>query len=177
MSDPCPMTSILRSPRFLPFLVLVFSMAWISQHPASANAKTSWILPIQAPAMLVRNYLAPNSDYSSGHRGVDYSVTSGQQLVAPSDGVIAFKGSVAQKPVLAVQHTGGYKTAFEPACSLLPVGSKVLVGQPIGWVCPTLGYQSHCSPWLCLHFSLRHNGAYLSPLAMVGGLAPSVVSK
>jgi murein DD-endopeptidase MepM/ murein hydrolase activator NlpD len=177
MSDPCPMTPILRSPRFLPFLVLLFSMVWISQHPSVAQAKSSWVLPIQAPAMLVRSYLAPNSDYSAGHRGVDYSVTSGQKLVSPSDGVIAFKGTVANKPVLSVQHDDGFKSAFEPACSLLPVGSKVLMGQPIGWICPSLLYKSHCSPWLCLHFSLRHNGLYLSPLALIGGLAPSVVSK
>ncbi len=177
MSDPCTMTPLLRTPRFLPFLVLLFSIVWISQHPTVAQAKSSWVLPIQAPAMLVRSYLAPNSDYSAGHRGVDYSVTPGQALVSPSDGVIAFKGTVANKPVLAVQHSAGFKTAFEPACSFLPEGSKVLMGQPIGWICPDLLYRSHCHPWLCLHFSLRHNGQYLSPLALIGGLAPSVVSK
>jgi murein DD-endopeptidase MepM/ murein hydrolase activator NlpD len=131
-------------------------------------------MPIAVPALLVHQFRSPNSDYSSGHRGVDYAVTEGQDLLAPSAGNLVFTGLVAGKPVVSIMHSGGYRTTFEPACSSLAKGTTVLAGQRFGTVCKK-GYQSHCRPSLCLHFALKSGERYLSPLALIGGLAPSVL--
>ena len=105
---------------------------------------------------------------------MDYLVSEGQAVLAPGSGTVIFSRQVAGKSVVTLQHSDGLKTAFEPVCGSLPPNFTVVTGQIIGSVCAT-GYTSHCAPEICLHFSLRSNGNYLSPLALIGGLAPSVL--
>ncbi len=137
----------------------------------SAN---SWQIPFGEPHKLMRHYLQPTSDYSAGHRGVDYSVQIGDEVRAPADGVILFQRHLVDRDVITVAHASGITSEFEPACGLLPSGSSVRRGQPIGSVCsPDSGYSWHCQTETCLHFSVRLNGKYLSPLAFIGGLNPS----
>ena len=156
-------------------LLALLGLCLLAGESSPANAiSPAWRLPISAPATLMAQFRSPNSDYSSGHRGVDYLVSEGQAVLAPSGGTVAFTGQVAGKSVVTLQHRDGLKTAFEPVCGSLPLGSSVVVGQIIGSVCAT-GYTSHCAPAICLHFSLRSNGNYLSPLVLIGGLAPSVL--
>lgn len=190
--------------RLLLFFTLLTCIFWqLLRHPIAANALTydlssepksfhsvaaqregtlmpgrlgSWRLPLDPPALLVREFRSPNSDYSSGHRGVDYAVEADQPLLAPSAGTISFAGLVANKPVVVIAHQKGFRSTFEPACSRYPTGTTVLVGAEFGAVCPK-GYRSHCAPALCLHFALRHDDGYLSPLALIGGLAPSVLTR
>jgi murein DD-endopeptidase MepM/ murein hydrolase activator NlpD len=149
-------------------LIAVLLSTTVSQTPGE------WRIPVASPAHLIANFRSPNSDYSAGHRGVDFLVSEGQALLAPSEGRVAFSGSVAGRSVLAIQHNPSLRTALEPACSQLPVGDRVVAGQIIGYVCGR-GYASHCAPRICLHYSLRSDGRYLSPLALTGGLAPSVL--
>lgn len=147
----------------------------ISRLPrAVASGESSWRLPFETPHRLVRQYLQPASDYSAGHRGVDYAVTKDDIIVAPSDGVVSFAGRLVNRPVLTLNHTGGLKAEFEPACTTLAVGDFILAGDPIGTACPAdVDYVQHCPDSMCLHFSMRLNGKYLSPLALIGGLNPS----
>ncbi|MFM6965922.1 MAG: M23 family metallopeptidase, partial [Rhodoluna sp.] len=133
-----------------------------------------WQMPFDSPHRLARAYLQPSSDFSAGHRGVDYAVTFGEPILAPSDGAIGFVGEIVDRPVLSLNHVGGFKTEFEPACSDLKVGTDVLAGQQIGWACAgSADYSEHCPSDDCLHFSLRLNGRYLSPLTLIGALNPS----
>ena len=159
------------------------------QAAVSANPITPvgyWNPPLEAPIRLVNQYRQPNSDYSSGHRGVDYLVKVGQPVLAPADGQVWFVGKVAQRNVLSLVHQGGYLTEFEPACTDLTKGEPVFAGQEIAKVCrPDETYLSHCPIATCLHFSLRQpeftgstgrrssSGQYLSPLLFIGGLNPS----
>lgn len=131
----------------------------------------TWIVPLTAPALLVQEYRAPLTQFGAGHRGLDYSVRDRQTIYAPADAVVAFVGLVAKKPVVTLRHADALVTAFEPACTTLTPGASVLAGQPIGNVCGSLDYQSHCAPWLCVHFSVRRSGDYLSPRVFIGGLA------
>jgi len=149
-----------------------FSISVLSHDVHSPDSE--WGLPLAAPALLVHQFRSPNSDYSSGHRGVDYAVIDDQDLLAPSAGTLVFTGMVANKPVVTILHAGGYRSTFEPACASLPKGSNLLAGQHFGSVCAKK-YQSHCRPSLCLHFALKLDDKYLSPLALIGGLAPSVL--
>ena len=133
-----------------------------------------WHLPFDSPHRLIRQYLQPNSDYSAGHRGVDYAVSLDESILSPSDGVISFAANLVNRPVLVISHPGGFKSEFEPACTTFRVGDYVVTGEPVGTVClPGATYDPHCPDNNCLHISLRLNGQYLSPLALLGELSPS----
>ncbi len=134
----------------------------------------SWNPPLDTPIRLVNQYRQPNSDYSAGHRGVDYLVMSGQPVLAPAKGTVWFAGKVAQRRLISLQHNNGYLSEFEPVCTDLAKGEPVFAGQQIGFVCDAdENYLPHCLNAECLHFSLRTQGAYLSPLVFIGGLNPS----
>jgi len=135
---------------------------------------TTWNPPLDSPVRLVNQYRQPNSDYSAGHRGVDYLVTQNQAVLAPSDGQVWFAGRVAQRPLLSLLHEGGYLTEFEPVCTDLKKGEQVFAGQEIARVCKAeASYLAHCPSATCMHFSMRFEGSYLSPLIFIGGLNPS----
>lgn len=137
----------------------------------------AWQLPIAPDSKglihLLSPYRQPNSDYSAGHRGVDYRAPLATQVFSPSDGLIAFAGQVATRKLVTIKHDANLVTEFEPVCSQVDVGTEVRKGDPIGAICNDLsGYVWHClEP--CLHFSLRSDGKYLSPLVLIGGLSPS----
>lgn len=153
-------------------------LALASSSSASAESlDQSWVVPVLPDKSglihLMNPYRQPNSDYSAGHRGVDYRVEIGQTVIAASAGVVAFNRAVVDRQLITIRHQGDYVTEYEPVCSNLQVGQEVAVGTVIGAICePRPGYVWHCLP-SCLHFSLRMSGLYLSPLALIGGLAPS----
>ncbi len=135
---------------------------------------SGWRLPFEQQPILVRPYLQPSSDYSAGHRGVDYAVAIGQKLVAPADGVVSFAGRLVNRGVISIKHSGTLVSELEPACSSVAVGQSVMAGQVIGRVCAAEpSYIQHCPKQTCLHFSVRQDGRYLSPLVFIGGLNPS----
>jgi murein DD-endopeptidase MepM/ murein hydrolase activator NlpD len=130
--------------------------------------------PLEPPIKLINQYRQPNSDYSAGHRGVDYLVTTGQRVFAPADGQVWFSGKVVNRSLVSLSHAGGYLSEFEPLCSELKRGEVVFKGQEIGKVCAAeASYVPHCASASCLHFSLRSFGSYLSPLVLIGELNPS----
>jgi murein DD-endopeptidase MepM/ murein hydrolase activator NlpD len=138
------------------------------------TAASAWQLPFASPHRLVRQYLQPNSDYSAGHRGVDFAGSVGDELLAPADGIITVAKQIVNRPIIAIKNGIQIVTELEPACTSLPVGSQVRKGEPIGRVCLAgPDYKQHCAVETCIHFSLRVNGQYLSPLKLIGGLNPS----
>lgn len=144
-----------------------------SASDADIAIAEAWTLPV-SPAELINPYRQPNSDYSAGHRGVDYRVSLGQVVVAPASGRVAFVGKVVNRNLITISHDGGFKTEFEPVCSNLTKGDSVALGGLIGEVCDAdVSYRQHCSAARCLHFSMRLGGEYLSPLAVIGGMSPS----
>lgn len=165
--------------------IVVLALAiWTMQHPSSATAQNSanaaissssqrWQMPVKAPVALVTSYLAPATPYAAGHRGIDLLVKSKEVVLAPSDGRVGFVGQVAKKPVVSIEHPGGFVSSFEPVCSTLLAGQKVHRGQALGFACGSIHYKSHCAPKLCLHYSIRSAGLYLSPLGVAGALPPS----
>ena len=133
-----------------------------------------WESPLKAPIQLINQYRQPNSDYSAGHRGVDYRVAIGEEILAPAAGTIWFAGKVVNRNVLSILTSDGLLAEFEPACTELAKGSPVLSGQAIARVCDAEpSYQEHCQAMRCLHVSLRVNGRYMSPLYPLGQLNPS----
>lgn len=157
-------------------LLSIFSVASLGSGGSETGIEPSlrWQIPFDTPHRLVREYLQPASDYSSGHRGVDFEIEPGEPIFAPADGVVSVSRVIVNRGVLALKHGVGLVSELEPACSDLGVGVTVRKGEVIGWACQAgETYAQHCPSDACLHFSLRSNGRYLSPLALIGGLNPS----
>jgi murein DD-endopeptidase MepM/ murein hydrolase activator NlpD len=155
---------------------LLFAVGALLIHaqsePANASKDGAWRAPVNEP-QLVSEFRQPTSDWSAGHRGVDYLVTNGQQVFAPYKGEVTFAGVVVDRSVVTITHANGVKSSVEPVCPAVSNGDYLEVGQVIGSVCRTGDYESHCGFETCLHFSTRSENGYLSPLALIGGLSPS----
>ena len=121
-----------------------------------------------------QDYLAPATEYSRGHRGIDVEVPMGESVFSPASGKVSFIGLVVDRNVLTITTNLGYLASFEPICSDLELGQTVQKGQEIGYHCePKSEYQYHCES--CVHESTRNPFGYLSPLYMMRKLEPSVL--
>lgn len=157
-------------------LALAMALSWQQATGAKAENGPVWVAPLDAPMQLINPYRQPNSDYSAGHRGVDYQVAIGVPIYAPTIATVSFNRFLVDRAVLVLKTESGDLLEFEPACSSLAVGTPVKAGDAIAEVC--LGspeYRQHCEGELCLHFSLRTARGYLSPIVRYGALAPSVL--
>jgi murein DD-endopeptidase MepM/ murein hydrolase activator NlpD len=153
---------------------LTLSLTWLMPSP-SLGSQPSWSAPVVG-SELVSSYRSPETPYGTGHRGVDYKVTLGQGVFAPADGTVSFVGKVVDRPVVSLSHQGNLVSSFESVCSSLVVGQEVSTGDLVGEVCEAdQEYLQHCADYPCLHFSIRKDGEYLSPLWFTGELSPSVL--
>lgn len=153
---------------------LTMSVAWLLPTP-SLGAQPSWVSPLVG-SELINSYLAPANPYGAGHRGVDYGALLGQGVFAPASGTVSFVGKVVDRQVLTLAHEGNVLSSYEPACSSLAVGQKVAAGELVAEVCePEQNYVPHCETSVCLHFSVRKKGEYMSPLWFTGEISPSVI--
>ncbi len=155
-------------------LLLVAAGLLVNFNPTqdTASASDIWIAPVDQP-QLANEFRQPASDWSAGHRGVDYFVSNHQTIYATHSGTVAFAGRVVNRSIVSIRHENGFVTSYEPVCPIVKVNSLVETGQQIGYVCPDAGYLSHCGLETCLHFSMRNADGYLSPLIEIGGLSPS----
>ena len=151
---------------------LAVALSW--QVPApSLGAERTMDSPLVGSSV-VRQYRQSETPYSAGHRGIDYEATLGQAVFAPADGKVHFVGEVVNRQLISLDHDQELLSAFEPVCSQLNEGDSVVSGQLIGEVCEgEASYDPHCQPSICVHFSVRKNGEYLSPLWFTGELTPS----
>jgi murein DD-endopeptidase MepM/ murein hydrolase activator NlpD len=157
-------------------LISMSAFIWVQASLAAGPdlRVTTWNPPLDTPIKLVNQYRQPNSDYSAGHRGVDYLVEAGQAVYAPFEGQIWFVGKVVDRFLVTMRHESGYVSEFEPVCTKHKQGDVLVAGQFLGQICePEITYKRHCASAECLHFSIRKDGAYLSPLVLLGGLNPS----
>ncbi|GAA1469571.1 murein hydrolase activator EnvC family protein [Microbacterium thalassium] len=128
-----------------------------------------WTWPVGA-FRLERAYSAPAHPYGSGHRGVDVRPVGIQRVLSPADGVVAFSGLVADRPVVTIDHGAGLVTTLEPvACDLRP-GAVVRRGEVLG----SLATGGHAEPGT-LHIGVRLHGDYLNPMALLGGVPRAVL--
>ncbi|THG32059.1 M23 family metallopeptidase [Naasia lichenicola] len=138
--------------------------------PADAARPGSWRWPVSAP-LIVEPYDPPATRYGAGHRGVDLAAAVGSSVVAPADGVISFAGTVGDRPVLSVAHGSGLVSSYEPVAAVASVGTAVHAGETIGTIAAA---PAHCSDG-CLHFGVRRDGEYLSPVGFIDGIPRAVL--
>ncbi len=139
----------------------------------AALVRGSWVWPLPGRRVIARAFLAPPHAYGPGHRGVDLRADGGGtggadpllEVLAPGDGVIAFTGTVADRPLLTIDHGGGLVSTLEPVEALVEAGSRVRRGMLIG----TLAAGGHARPG-SLHLGARAHGEYVNPLLFLGGV-------
>lgn len=152
---------------------LALSISWQIPSPAH-SANQLHLSPPVVGSSVINHYRQSETPYSAGHRGVDYEVSLAQGVFAPADATVHFVGKVVDRQLISLSHDDQLLSSFEPVCSLLTKGENVQKGQLIGEVCEgDQTYQPHCESLSCLHFSIRKNGEYLSPLWFTGQLEPS----
>lgn len=150
--------------------VLTTTVPSPSANPARSNSSaTAWSWPVDAPHPVVRDFIAPATAYSAGHRGIDIDARSGAIVRAPASGIVHFSGFVVNRNLLSIDHGGGIISSYEPVLAELTEGTQVHRGQEIGVL-----QSGHCrTP--CLHLGVRSYGQYVSPLKFLGGISPSVL--
>lgn len=133
----------------------------------STNRAGPWRAPVQ-PLQIDRAFDAPTQDWLPGHRGVDLRAPAGTAVSAPADGVVAFAGMVAGRPVLSVDHvdphdpTGTVRTTYEPVTAAVSRGDRTSAGQTIG----TVADATHCDRG-CLHWGARRGRSYVDPMSFL----------
>ncbi|WP_314423806.1 M23 family metallopeptidase [uncultured Microbacterium sp.] len=179
MPEDRPMQSR-RHPRPVRLLAIIVVMMTIvctaSGVPATlavgsvgGSSLPVWDWPVEGPREILNPYRAPAHDFAAGHRGVDIG-QGGGIVRAPDDGVVAFRGTVVDRPLLTVEHPGGYVSTFEPVVSELSPGEAVTRGDPLG----TVGRGGHSATGT-LHVGVRLDGVYLNPLLLFGPVPRAVL--
>ena len=137
--------------------------------PAEEAPGYPWRWPVADPRTVVEPFRAPAHDYGPGHRGMDVMAAPGAEVLAPAGGVVAFRGTVADRPLITIDHGDGYISTLEPVSSDLAVGDAVLAGDVVG----ILGSGGHATP-RTLHVGVRIDKRYVNPRGLFG-LPPRAV--
>lgn len=137
-----------------------------------------WAWPLGPDHDVVALFDHPDTVYSAGHRGIDITASS-PTVTAVDDGVIAFAGPVAGKPVVTIRHANGLVSTYEPVLTQRRAGEAVRRGDVIGELDGSGGF-SHCGDVPCLHLGAKRTGVpreleYLDPLPLLGVRGPSVL--
>ncbi|KAB8295497.1 M23 family metallopeptidase [Bifidobacterium avesanii] len=128
----------------------------LGARPAqSAGCRASMVWPLKpqpgtAKPTVLEPFKAPPQPWFAGHRGVDLEAASGDAILAPAAGTVAFVGKVGGKDAVSVRH-GRLTSTFEPATTTLSVGATVSGGEPFAAVS---GSSDHCDG-RCLHWGVR----------------------
>ncbi|OJU39461.1 MAG: hypothetical protein BGN97_07225 [Microbacterium sp. 69-10] len=137
--------------------------------PAEEAPGYPWRWPVTGPRTVIAPFRAPAHEYGPGHRGMDVMAALGIEVLAPAAGVVAFRGTVADRPLITIDHGDGYISTLEPVSSDLAVGDAVLAGDVVG----ILASGGHVAP-RTLHVGVRIDKRYVNPRGLFG-LPPRAV--
>ena len=131
------------------------------------RSPAGYVWPTGDPAAVVRSFDAPPAPWAPGHRGVDLELAVGAPVVAAADGVVAFAGTVVDRPVVSIDHADGVRTTYEPVRPAVREGQRVTAGETIGHL-----ESGHClvlQLTTCLHLGARTGPrTYVDPLRLLG---------
>ena len=162
----------LSSRTALILLILVLILVPIGRSAAAddRDAEGTWLWPLDGARRVAEPYRAPAHEYGAGHRGVDLVASPEAVVRAPADGVVAFRGTVVDRPLVTIEHGGGFVSTFEPVTSTLDPGDPVSTGDEIG----VLAVGGHAAAGT-LHVGVRLEGDYINPMLMFGPVARAVL--
>lgn len=163
-------------PRAVSGTLLAVVLALTVIAPAGAIATPGadewprWRWPLTAAPAVAAPFRAPAHEYGAGHRGVDLRASLGAAVTAPADGVVAFRGTVVDRPLLTIEHADGLVTTFEPLRSELLPGDPVIAGKVVGLV----DVGGHTQPGT-LHLGVRSHGEYINPMLLFGDVPRAIL--
>lgn len=150
---------------------LVLSLALSLGGSASpSEADGTWEWPVRGARSIVAPFRAPAHEYGPGHRGMDVAVGASPDVIAPAPGVVAFRGTVVDRPLITIDHGGGRVSTWEPVSSALSPGDAVAAGDLIG----TVAAGGHTARG-ALHVGVRLDGRYVNPLPLFGEVPRAVL--
>jgi len=129
-----------------------------------------WTWPVAGRRTVVEPFRAPAHAYGPGHRGMDVAASAGGEVRTPASGVVAFRGVVVDRPLITIDHGGGYVTTLEPVASDLVPGDPVDAGQVVGAVA-TGGHAVSGA----IHVGVRIDGEYANPRPLFGAVPRAVL--
>lgn len=129
-----------------------------------------WSWPVGGARSVVAPFRAPAHEYGPGHRGLDIAADPRAEVHAAAAGIVAFRGTVVDRPLLTIDHGGGYVSTWEPLDSDLIPGEAVAAGAVIG----TVASGGHSVPGT-LHVGVRRNDQYINPLPLFGDVPRAVL--
>jgi len=149
------------------------ALAGAARKAISASAEEApgypWRWPVAGPRTVIAPFRAPVHDYGPGHRGMDVTAAPGAEVLSPAAGVVAFRGTVADRELITIDHGDGYISTLEPVSSDLAAGDAVLAGDVVG----ALVSGGHAAPGT-LHVGVRIDKRYVNPRGLFG-LPPRAV--
>ena len=131
---------------------------------ASGARRHQW--PTGGPVAVLERFSPPAQRWLAGHRGVDLALAAGSPVMASYEGVVAFSGVVATKPVVSIEHSypPGLRTTYEPVVGIVKAGQSVRAGQVIGVL--QAGHRSDGRD--ALHWGARFGRErYIDPLSLL----------
>lgn len=131
---------------------------------ADAWAAPRWLPPIAGTFTVSGAFRAPDTPYTSGHRGVDLPATPGELVSAPAAGTVTFTGVVVDRPVISVRVDAATVYSLEPVTSAVAPGTRVVAGIQLGEV----ARGAHCAAE-CVHLGVRVDDEYVSPMRFLLG--------
>ncbi len=134
---------------------------------APSPARAQFLIP-PVDAAIAQGFDEPESDYSAGHRGIDYSVPVGSRVRAAGEGMVTFAGSVAGSLAVTIDHGGGLETTYSRLAEVwVEAGRKVDAGTWIG-----LSGNAHPGE-PGLHLGAKLDGRYVDPADLLGPIDAS----
>lgn len=141
-----------------------------SESTADAAPGYPWTWPVEGARTVTQQFRAPAHEYGPGHRGMDVAAVPAGGVRSPAAGVVAFRGDVAGRPLITIDHGHGYVTTLEPVASTLAPGTAVAAGDEVG----TTAAGGHAASGT-LHVGVRVDGRYVNPRGLFGGLPRAVL--
>lgn len=154
--------------RTIAFFALLFLMPGAAVVPPTPDPPWKW--PVDHARVVTSAFRAPAHDYGPGHRGVDMAAPVDTVVHSPADGVVAFRGTVVDRPLVTIDHGHGIVTTFEPLESTLAPGTVVVAGQEIG----TVARGGHTAADE-LHLGVRYDDVYINPMLMFGEVPRAIL--
>lgn len=157
------------------FIILPAPAIGVAHRPAVPQsvqaAHAQWRWPVAGAVSISAPYQQPEHDYGPGHRGIDLWVgADNAEAVAPASGTIAWVGTVADRPLVTIDHGNGYVTTLEPVVATVDVGAPIEAGAIVGYV--TTGGHAAAGT---LHWGVRQNGNYVSPATLFSRIARPIL--
>lgn len=154
-------------------LALLVSLALLTGGGAGDSPEVAgypWRWPVAGARSVIEPFRAPAHDYGSGHRGMDVAADAGTTVIAPADGIVAFRGTVVDRPLITIDHRDGHVSTWEPVSTTLAPGDAVRAGETIG-VVATGGHAVRGT----LHVGVRRDGRYIIPMPLFGDVPRAVL--